>query len=539
MSNKKSEIDAQVGRLESVDKARYRKAIERGWGRRDVLKMIMASGFTASAAYQIFSDQHAAIAATPKKGGSVRWAGNVQGPDDQLDPILFTSGTDYTRGRVIYNNLCQLDESLIPQPELAESFEPNGNATEWTFKIRQGVTFHDGAKLTADDIVYSMNRHLGDDSTSVFKSVVASVKEWKKTGPFEAKAIMNTSNADLPSLLGLFQAKIVKDGSKGDGIGTGPFVTEAFEPGIKSVHTRNENYWRDGPNLDACEITAITDPVARVNAVIAGDVDMGISIEPSAFRQIEDAEGVNLLSVPAAQQIGICCLKSTMPGSNDDFVKGMQYIQDRERIVKRILKGRGTMGNDHPISAAHGTDFCHELPQRAYDPDKAKHHLAKSGIDTATIHVAPVSIGIEQIVLMMQANLSKIGFKLEIKKVPADGYWGAVWMQEPVNVVNWLMRPTVNAQLSVQFAPGAAWNDTHWNNDRMGVLLSSSLAELDPVKRHEMYCEMQTLVHENSGIVVPAFANVNDGVRADIMGIPRIPIGPVGGCEWPEFAWRA
>ena len=539
MGKKQLETDAEVRKLESVDKARYRKAIERGWSRRDVLNLVMASGFTAAAAHQIFSDQQMAIAATPKKGGSVRWAGNVQGPDDQLDPILFTSGTDYTRGRVIYNALCQLDENLVPQPELAESFDPNSNATEWTFKIRKGVTFHDGKKLTADDVIYSMNRHLGEDSVSVFKSVIASVKEWKKTGPYEVKAIMHSPNADLPSLLGLFQAKIVQNGTTGDGIGTGPYVTEFFDPGVKSLHTRNNNYWREGANFDAVEITAITDPVARVNAVISGDVDMGISIEPNAFRQIEEADGVYLLSVPAAQQIGICSLKNTLPGSNDDFVKGIQLIQDRERIVKRILKGRGTIANDQPISAAHGPNFCHELPQRSYDPDKAKHHFNKAGINKAEIFVAPVSIGIEKIVLMMQANLSKIGFTLDVKKVPADGYWGAVWMKEPLNVVNWLMRPTVNSQLSVQFAPDAAWNDTFWKNDRMGELLSLSLAELDPDKRHAMYCEMQTLVHNNSGITIPAFANVNDGVRSSIKGIPKNPIGPVGGCEWPEFAWKA
>ena len=539
MSKKQFETQAEVRRLEPTDKARYRKAIEKGWSRREVLNLIMVSGFTAAAAQQIFSDQQAAIAATPKKGGSVRWAGNVQGPDDQLDPILFTSGTDYTRGRVIYNGLCQLDENLTPQPELAESFEPNHNATEWTFKIRRNVTFHDGKKLTADDVIYSMNRHIGEDSISVFKSVIASVKEWKKMGSHEVKAILHSPNADLPSILGLFQAKIVQNGTTGDGIGTGPFVTEVFEAGVKSLHVRNNNYWRESANLDAVEISAITDPIARVNAVIAGDFDIGISIEPNAFRQIEEAEGVDLLSVPAAQQIGICNLKNTLPGSNDDFVRGMQLIQDRERIVNRILKGRGTIGNDQPISAAHGPNFCHELPQRKYDPDQAKYHLKKSGINQATIHVAPVSIGVEKIVLMMQANLAKIGFNLDVKKVPADGYWGAVWMKEPINVVNWLMRPTVNAQLSVQFAPDAAWNDTFWKNDRMGELLSLSLAELDPVKRHAMYCEMQTLVHENSGIVIPAFANVNDGVRSNIKGIPRIPIGPVGGCEWPEFAWKA
>ena len=526
-------------RLDTIDGQRIRKAIEKGWSRRDVVKMIMAAGFTGTAAGQIFSVQQAAVAATPKKGGSVRAAMNLHGPDDTLDPILFTSQMDYTRGRTIYNNLTQLDDNLTPQPELAESFGPNADATEWTFKIRKGVSFHDGSALSADDVVYSMRRHQGEDSPSVFKPMVESVAEWKKTGEHEVKAILSSPNSDLPAILALFQAKIVKDGTSGDGNGTGPFLVDSFEPGVKSVHSRNENYWRDGPMLDGIEMTAITDPVARVNALIAGDIQMAASVDPSSFRQIEEAENSKLLSTPAGQQIGICCLKNSLPGSNDDFVKGLQYIQDRERIVKRILKGKGTVANDHPISPAHGPDFCSELPQREFDPDKAKHHFEKAGISSAEIFVAPVSVGIEEIVLLTQANCAKIGVDIKIKKVPADGYWGAVWMKEPINVVNWLMRPTANAQMGVQFAPDAPWNDTYWKNERMGELLKLSLAELDPDKRHALYCEMQTLIHNESGMVIPAFSNVNDGVAKNVMGLPKVPIGPIGGCEWPEFAWLA
>ena len=539
MSVKKSKIAAEVNRLEPQDKARYRQALEKGWSRRDVMQLIMASGFTAAAAHHIFSDQQAAIAATPKKGGTIRAAMNLHGPDDTLDPSLFTSGIDYTRGRVVYNALTQLDESLTPQPELAESFEANSNATEWTFKIRKGVEFHDGSKLTADDVVYTMNRHKGEDSTSVFKSMLTPVTEWKKTGSHEVKAILSSPNSDLPAILGLFQAKIIKNGTKGEGIGTGPFTVESFKPGDKSVHKRNENYWREPAHLDAIEMTAITDPVARVNAVLAGDVHIGATVDPIAFRQIEASDSAKLLSVPAAQQTGICILRNTAPGNNLDFVRGMQYIQDRERIVKRVLKGKGTVGNDHPISQAHGKDFCHELPQRAYDPDKAKYHFKKAGVSGAEVFVAPVATGVEDMILMGQANCAKIGFDLKVRKVPADGYWGAVWMKEPINVVNWFMRPTANAQIAIQFAPNGPWNDTYWNNDRMGELLKLSLAELDPAKRHAMYCEMQTLIHEGSGMVIPAFVNVNDGVAKNVMGVPRVPIGPIGGCEWPEFTWLA
>ena len=542
MKDDKSKVNTKFKDLTQSDQDMVDKMVRGGsktYSRRDVLKLAMVTGVSLTAAEQLLTDGNQVLAATPKKGGTVRAAMNLHGPDDTLDPAQFTSGLDYTRGRVTYNALCQLDSSLTPTPELAESFEANSNATEWTFKIRKGVEWHDGSPFTADDVVYSMRRHQGEDSTSVFKSMLEPVAEWKKTGPNEVKAILSSPNSDLPAILGLFQAKVIKDGTNGDGIGTGPFTVEAFEPGVKSVHKRNENYWRDTAHLDGIEMTAITDPVARVNALIAGDIQMSATVEPKSFQQIEDSSTAKLNSIPAGQQIGICCLRNAAPGNNDDFLRGLQYIQDRERIVKRILKGKGTVGNDHPIAPAHGRDFCGELAQREYDPDKAKFHFQKSGVTSAEIFVAPVAVGIEDIVLMAQANAAKIGFDLQIKKVPADGYWGAVWMKEPINVVNWFMRPTANAQIAIQFAPNGPWNDTYWNNDRMGELLKMSLAELDPTKRHEMYCEMQTLIHEGSGMVIPAFSNVTDGIANNVMGIPSVPIGPLGGCEWPEFTWLA
>lgn len=525
--------------LTEYDKSLVEKAVKSRHSRRDVLKLMAVTGVSMATAQNLLSTGGQAMAQTPKKGGSVRFAADLHGPDDQLDPPRFTSSVDYSRGRATYNCLVQHSDDLVPQPELAEEFGPNADASEWTFKLREGVTFHDGSPFSADDVVYSMNRHMGDDSVSTVKSVLASIKEWKKVGPHEVKAILHSPNSDLPTLLGIFQTKIHKAGGPGNGIGTGPFHLETFEPGVKSIHVRNENYWRDGPHLDSLEITAITDPVARVNAVIAGDVQMMIRVDPKAFKQIEDAPGVTLLSTPAAAQLGICCLKNAEPGSNDDFVKGLQYIMDRERIVKRILKGKGSVGNDTPIMSAHGPDWCSELPQREYDPDKAKFHFEKSGYSSAEIHVAPVGSGIEDIVLLAQANCAKIGFDLKIKKVPNDGYWGSVWMKEPINVVTWNMRPTAQSQMAIQFGPGAAWNDTYWNSERMGELLTAVLSETDPTNRHNMMCEMQTLIHEGSGMVIPAFTNINDAIADNVMGVPKVPLGQMGALEFPEFVWLA
>jgi peptide/nickel transport system substrate-binding protein len=506
--------------------------------RREFLAAMGAMGLSVAAAGGFLKSARA-LAATPRKGGTVRSAEHVHGPSDQMDPVVFQSTVDFVRGRATYNGLIQILDNLSIHPELAEEWSSNSNATEFTFKIRKGVHFHDGSPLTADDVVWSMNRHLGEKSISVAKAIVATVNEWKKVDSHTVKAILNTPNADLPISLGTFHFKIVKkdttDFKKGNG--TGPFLLESFEPGVKSTHVRNTNYWREGPNLDAIEITAITDPIARVNALITGDMQLVGRVDTKMIRLVDQADGVHVNSTPSGQYGGICCLKNTPPGESNDFVMGMKYIQDRERIVRSILKGHGTVGNDHPISPAYGKDHCHELPQRKYDPDKAKWHLDKSGFSSAELHVAPLTSGIEEACLLMQANLKKIGFDLKIKKVPNDGYWGAVWMKEPLNVVTWGMRPTVNTILSLQFAPDGKWNDTFWNNERFGELLKLSLAETDPDKRHAMYCEMQTLVHNGGGMVIPFHFNNLDGVNDKIHGIPNQPLGPLGGCEWPEFAW--
>jgi peptide/nickel transport system substrate-binding protein len=201
------------------------------------------------------------------------------------------------------------------------------------------------------------------------------------------------------------------------------------------------------------------------------------------------------------------------------------------------LKGHGTVGNDQPINSAYGKDFCNTLPQRQFDPDKAKFHFKKAGISTAEVFSAPAVSGIEDAMLLAQANCAKIGFNLKLKKVPTDGYWGAVWMQEPLNVVYWNMRPTANSMLSVAFAPGAPWNDTYWNNARMGELLKLSLSETDPDKREALFCEMQTLVNTESGIIIPAHVNILDAVSDKVQGLPTVPLGSLGACEWPEFIW--
>ncbi|HJN24154.1 MAG TPA: ABC transporter substrate-binding protein, partial [Rhodospirillales bacterium] len=454
--------------LSATDRNTITAGLRRGTTRREVMSWLVASGATIAMAGSIVTSAKKAIAATPKKGGKIKYASDLHGPPDTNDPGLNTSNIDYTRGRTHYNSLCQINEDLTTRPELAEEYSSNADNTEWTFKLRKDVKFHDGAKFTADDVIYTMNRHYGEKSTSTVKTLVADVKEWKKVDQHTVKAVMAGPNADLPVILGTPQFKMIKDGTTDFQLanGTGPFKAVEFKPGVRSVSRRNEHYWRDGPNVDEIEIFAITDKVARTSALLSGDIDLMQALDPKAIKQVENTPGVGIWSVPSGAYFGICCMKNMAPGNNNDFVLAMKYIQRRKKILKSILKGQGTLGNDQPINVSYGVDHCAELPQREHDLDKAKFYLKKSGVTAAELNVAEVAPGLTDSCLLAQREAQKIGLDLQIKKVPNDGYWGAVWMKTPLNVVTWNMRPTANTMLNIAFAPDAPWNDTLWKDER-------------------------------------------------------------------------
>lgn len=515
-------------------------ALRRGATRRDVLGMLTAAGAGIAFAGSMVASAEKALAGTPKRGGQIRFAWAQHGPSDTLDPILATNSIDYGRLRLTYNNLCRIGEDLTAGPELAESFEANADATEWTFKLRQGVEWHDGSPLTADDVIYSMNRHLGEDSASKAKVLVSDIQEWVKDDKNTVRAVLSAPNAELPVALGTFHFKIVKAGTTDFQmpIGTGPYKVSEFKPGVRSIHTRNDNYWNDGgPYIEQFEVFGITDNVARVNALISGDIQMMGSLNPQAIPQVEETEGIEVFAVPSGACNTMVARLDMEPGNNPDFVMALKHLQRRDRVLNVIQKGYGDLGNDQPVGPAYGVDWCAEQGVRAYDPDRAKFLLNKSGVTDATINVADVAAGLMDRSLMMQRELAKLGVNLQINRVPTDGYWSTTWLKAPMHVGSWNMRPTANMMMTIGFKSDAPWNESRWKDERFDQLLAMARAELDPAKRYEMNCEMQRLCSENSGVLIATHGAYIDAKVTNLKGFPRVPLAPFGGMEWPEYIW--
>jgi peptide/nickel transport system substrate-binding protein len=521
---------------------RMQAAFENGGiSRRDFMQGLMAAGLTVSGATAILGSARDVKAMTPKKGGRLRYAWNLHGPDDTLDPALLSGGLDYVRARSYYNNLVQFNDDLTLRPDLAEEWGVSPDGLEWTFKLRKDVEFHDGAPFTADDVIYTLNRHMGEDSISKVTQMVSFVSEWKKVDKHTVKAMLASPNSDLPAVLGTFHFKIIQNGAEGEYFnkpnGTGPFKPVEFTPGVRSLGVRNDNYFKGEVYLDEIETFGITDHVARVNALVSGDVEIIGSVDPKAIKQIEASERAEMWSVPSGTYNGIVLSLDREPGNNPDFVWALKYLVNRERVVRTILKGQGLVGNDHPIGPPYGADHCSELAQHEFDPDRAKFHLEKSGIKETTVEVADVLPGITDTCLLLQRDAEKIGLKFNVKRVPTDGYWGNIWMVRPVFVTSWFMRPTANMMFSIAYASDAPWNESRWKNERFDQLLAETRVVQDTGLRHEMYCEMQRLVSDSAGVVIPNHLHNIDAKLKKVKGVTNVPLMSVGGGEWPDSVW--
>ncbi|MBT2324624.1 ABC transporter substrate-binding protein [Variovorax paradoxus] len=537
MNESKTELQALIGPQESI---RLLGELQRGASRRDILAMLMAGGMQATLAGSMGVLAATAHAQTPRRGGRIRVAAATAGVSDTLDPAKLSNQTDYSRSTMFYNGLTSLDGSLTPQPALAEEFVTK-DAVDWVFKLRKGVRFHDGKPLAPADVVFSLMRHKDPATASKAKTLADQIEEVKATGPDEVTVRLKAPNADLPVILGTFHFQIVKDGTTdfNAGIGTGPFKLKEFKPGVRSIAVRNEGYWKTGrPYLDEIEFIGIGDESARINALLSGELDLVAFINPRSVPRIDQSPGHAVFETQAGQYTDLVIRRDAGPGVNPEFVLAMKYLQDREQMKRTVALGHAVLANDQPIDPTNRFYFA-GLPQRAFDPDKARFHLQRANLGSAPIPVvvSPAAQYSVELALVLQQSAQKAGLNLEVKRMPADGYWSNHWMKTPVGFGAVNPRPSADTLFTQFFKSDATWNESGWKNEKFDQLLLAARAETELAKRKRMYADMQVLVHEQGGIGIPLFLANIDGHSKKLKGLSPIPLGGLMGYSFAEHVW--
>jgi len=479
--------------------------------------------------------------AMPERGGHVRLALGNGSVADTLDPARGAHSADFTKQFCLYNALTEFNDSLIPDLALAERLESD-DGVHWRIALKRGVVFHDGSELTADDVVYSLARHKDPATASKAFAIAAEFARIKATGKYEVLLTLTRPNFGLPAVLGSSYFLIVKNGATDFArpVGTGPYVVDTFVPGGRFVARRNPNYWKPGlPHLDSVEIVLVADNAARVNAVLAGDVDICGLVQHGYAAQVQASKHVDLAVNKLAIYTNLILRQDHPTTGNPDFVAAVRYMQDRPRMVDAVMRGFGVIANDHPV-APWDPYYLEGLPQRPFDLDRAKWHLQKSGLAGQTMEVIcqpGIAASVEG-AQFLQAFGAQIGFHFTVNRVPTDGYWSTWWTKRPMTYGAIVNRPDVAMIFELFYGAQSLTNEAQWREPKLDGLLNAARAEADFVKRKAIYGDMQTLVHESSGTIIPVFNIILDGIAKHIRGYQPNASGMNMGYRFAESIWR-
>jgi len=504
-----------------------RLVTENGLSRRKFLSAAMALGVGAMAPV-LYSE--AALAA-PKRGGRLRQGLTGGATSDVLDPgqILDSYMINVQFGQ-LRNNLTEVAASGELVGELAESWEANADATRWVFKIRKGVEFHNGKTLDSQDVVDSLQHHLGESSTSGAAGILTGVDSVKADGANTVVVSLKGGDADFPFILSDYHILVCPSNGDGSidwqsGIGTGGYILANHEPGIRTLTKRNPNYWKEGKaHFDEIESLELADPGARTTALRTDTVDCIQKVDLKTASRFAKLPGVKVIATTGNKQITLPMRTDLAPYDNNHVRMALKLIIQRKEWLDKIAFGYGELGNDNPIGPANVyRATSEELPQREYDPDKAKWHLKQAKMENLSVefHAADTAFaGAVDAGALMRESAKPAGINIDIKREPNDGYWSDVWLKKPWSACYWSGRPTENWMFSQVYAADAKWNDTYWKNESFNKLLIQGRAELNAEKRREIYVEMQQIVHNDGGVILPLFLSDVMAVN-DKLGLPE------------------
>jgi peptide/nickel transport system substrate-binding protein len=456
------------------------------------------------------------LRAQAKRGGRLRMGLNGANTSDSWDSRTHSDIYMISAAQgAVFDSLTQIAADGTLVGELATDWETSGDAKVWTFNLRQGVTFHNGKAFGADDVIASLKMHLDEGSKSAAKPIVETIVEMKKMNDHQVQFTLETGNADLPFLLADYHMLIYPAGQIDEaiaqGIGTGLYRVESFDPGVRFVGKRVDSHYKDGEAgwFDEVEIIAINDITARMNALLTGQVDVINDIDFKTETLLTANPNTQIFEVTGNQQFTFPMLTDVAPFNDVNVRRAIKHAVNRQEMVDKILLGHGRVGNDSPIGPAN-TYYHEDMEQTVYDPDKAKFYLKEAGMENLAVDLSVSNAAFTGAVdagQLYQASAKAAGITINLVQEPADGYWSNVWLKKPWCACYWSGRPTEDQMFSTAYAAGAPWNDTHWDHERFQELLLIGRAEFDTEKRRAIYHEMQEILNEQGGVVLPMFAN--------------------------------
>ncbi len=518
----------QSGPEKPVTDSSAREAAAQKISRRTFLGSVAAGGavvatprLLAGASSALGTTTRASSAEKPRYGGRLR-VGMVGGTVASLDPGLAVAEIDSARATNLFDRLVNLTPQLEYEWDLALSMEPNAKATVWTIRLRPDVHWHDGSPFTADDVIFCFRRWGAPKSILFGSGIMALVHlpGLKKLDRLTLQVPLKQPISEFPALFITPQAQITKNGQTNFHIpiGTGPFKFKSFTPGRQSVFTKNTHYWRtDQPYVDELLIIDISDPTARLNALLTDAIDAMDELPYPTAKVYKDGRTIRELVANGSSMVPIYMAVNMEPFKDVRVRQAMRLIAGRPQLVEIAQDGFGTVGND--VFGFGLPNYDRHLPQRERDIPHAKSLLKAAGREdlSITLWSANAAPAMLQSATVFAQQATAAGVKVNINNGDPSTYYGPQYLKQNFAQTQWNTTPMYN-WISQALAPTAPFNETHWHDPEWDRLLATAEATIDAAKRLELYYEMENILWDRGGYLIWGFYPQLDGLSLQVRG---------------------
>ncbi|QXO17331.1 ABC transporter substrate-binding protein [Vibrio ostreae] len=475
-----------------------------------------------------------------------------------LDPHEQLSGGTLQLSHMVFDPLVRYTQDLDFEPRLASSWERLDDKTV-RFHLREGVKFHSGNMMTADDVVWTFDRlQSSPDFKAIFEPYEKMVKVDDYTVDLVSKGayplVLQTATYIFPMDSKFYSGKtedgkdkseVVKHGNSFASThlsGTGPFIVTQREQGVKVEFERFKDYWdKDSKgNVDHLTLVPIKEDATRVAALLSGDVDMIAPVAPNDHKRVEEAKGVDLVTLPGTRIITLQMNQSSNEALKDVRVRqAIVYAINNQGIVDKIMKGFATAAGQQSPQGYAG--YNPELVPR-YDLNKAKELMKEAGYEKGfnLTMIAPNNryVNDAKVAQAAAAMLSKIGIKVDLKTMPKAQYWPEFdkcaadmlmigWHADTEDSANFSEFLTMTRN---EESGKGQYNCGHYSNPEVDKLVEASNVETDPAKRAQMLQQVETTLYNDAAFVPLHWQNLAWGAKSTL-GVKPI-VNPM---EFPYF----
>jgi peptide/nickel transport system substrate-binding protein len=456
---------------------------------------------------------------------------------NNLDPAKTTIGDEYIFVHLVFNGLTRIDRDLTTKPDLAVSWTASDDLKVWTFKLREGVRFHNGRPFDAGDVVATMTRILDPKTGSRARANIAMVDKIEAVDPLTVRFTLTIPYAGFQDIFGERQLRILAKGEIANvstmPIGTGPFRFKSWSPGDRLELERNPDYFEKGmPKLDGVTMLIIPETAARVAALESGAIDILWNLPYETVDKFKNHPTVRGDGVATATWDGVI-LNNERPPFNDMRVRqALALTIDKEALVELAVFGQGAPTHS-PIPPSHPY-FNNSLGFAKPDIVKAKKLLAEAGLADGFDVTLQVPQEREQRVRLGVAvrDMAKAaGIRISVERVPFASYAANIAGKAQMYVDGYFARPTIDTALYPFYHSTGSWNRQLWlyRNDRVDELLDLARKTNDEIKRKQIFDEFQKVVDETVPSIIAYSALHANGVSKDVEGFQSTPM------QWLEL----